>query len=62
MSVYKNYTVLDPDTKKHVDEMFELLNDYSIVHNIPIAYDDRAEVLVEAIATFLIESKPKVLM
>jgi hypothetical protein len=59
MGIHKNYAYLGenvPELKKDVDTMYNLLNIYAKENGIKLAYDDRAERLVEAIATYLVES------
>ncbi len=57
---HKNYAYFKEDYQemaKHVDNMFDLISEYAKGHNIPLKMDDRAEKLVEAIATFIVESR-----
>lgn len=56
MSIHVNYAALPPHLVKVVDDAFEAVADQFRDSDLRFATDDRAEVLVEAIATFLMES------
>lgn len=58
--IHKNYAKFEEsgsEMKAHVDTMYKLINEYAKENGITLAYDDRAEVLVEAIATYIVESE-----
>lgn len=58
--IHKNYAEFEennPEMKEHVDQMYKLINNYAKENGIKLAYDDRAEVLVEAIATYIVNSQ-----
>lgn len=57
MTIHNNYNKLNNEERKHVDMMFTNLCDYAFSNNVKIRVDDRAEALVEAISTFIVESK-----
>jgi hypothetical protein len=54
--IHKNYVEISNEMVKHVDKMYGLINQYAKENGIKLAYDDRAEVLVEALATYIVES------
>lgn len=59
--VRRNYDLLEENNqelKAHVDKMYNLVNNYANKNRITLAYDDRAELLVEAIATYIVNSQP----
>jgi ferredoxin-thioredoxin reductase catalytic subunit len=56
MGIHKNYVEISDEMAKHVDKMYGLINQYAKKNGIKLAYDDRAEVLVEALATYIVES------
>lgn len=60
MPIHNNYEKLPNEDRKHVDEMYNLINKYAKENSVPLFYDDRAEVFVEAIATYVLEGKEKV--
>lgn len=37
--------------------MYDLINQYAMEHGITIAYDDKAERLVETIATYIVDRR-----
>ena len=57
MTNHNNYNKLSNEERKHVDMMFEEIYKYAQKNRVIVKPDDRAEKLVEAIATFLVESK-----
>lgn len=60
MAIHDNYEEFEKNHKamaKHVDNMFNLIYKYGRKHNIPLRGDDRAERVVEAIATYIVESR-----
>jgi DNA-binding PadR family transcriptional regulator len=58
--IHKNYTRLTPKGVAAVDQTFNEIQKYLfLIEHISTAKDDRAERLVEAIATFIIDSKPE---
>lgn len=60
MSIHKKYAEMEEKNEQmaqHVDRMFNLISDYAKENNIKLAKDDRAEVLVEAIATYIVDSQ-----
>lgn len=57
--IHKNYAAFEennPEMKKHVDNMYDLVNQYAKENGIKLAYNDIAEVFVEAIATYIVDS------
>lgn len=54
--IYDRIEAENPELKKHIDKMYDALNEYCKENGIPIAYDDRAEVFVEAISQYIEES------
>ena len=54
---HDNYNKLDWEEKAFVDGCIQRCLDLSGSQNIPLAGDDRCEKVVEAIATWLVESK-----
>jgi hypothetical protein len=52
--IHKNYKKLTQTKRMHVDKMFGLLRDYMHDNDMQVIGDDRAEILVEAIATFIV--------
>ena len=62
MNIHKNYAMFeeqDITMKKHVDSIYNLVNDYAIKNDIQLNYNDDAERFVEAIATYIVESREK---
>lgn len=57
MSIHQNYEAMTEEQKKHVDKMYDLVNQYAKENGIKLAYDDTAEVFVEAIATYIKDSE-----
>lgn len=57
VSIHKNYNAISDEEKVHVDRMYDLINKYSKEHGLKLAYNDTAEKFVEAIATYLVDSK-----
>lgn len=60
MAIHNHYAVLEeeqPAMKVHVDNMYNLINQYAKENEIPLTYGDYAEDLVEAIATYIVYSK-----
>lgn len=47
----------NPELKQHIDNMYNLVNDYAKANGIRLAYDDTAERFVEAIAKYIVESE-----
>jgi hypothetical protein len=56
MSIHVNYEKMSDVKREMVDECFQGLFDHLSDFGYPCANDDRAEVLVEAIATYIAES------
>lgn len=54
---YDNFEENNQEMKKHVDAMYQLVNNYANKNRIKLAYDDTAERFVEAIATYIVDSK-----
>jgi hypothetical protein len=57
--IHKNYARFEkqnPEMKKHVDSMYVLVNEYAKANGIKLAYNDIAEIFVEAIATYISDS------
>lgn len=57
--IHKNYARFEEqnvEMKKHVDAMYSLVNEYAKENGIKLAYNDIAEIFVEAIATYITES------
>lgn len=48
---------MNHNEKKVVDHIYAVVNSYCINKGITLAYDDRAEEFVEAIAKYVVESK-----
>ena len=59
MSIHNNYSKLNAKEKCTVDETFEAVQHSLECNEIRCALDDTAEHLVEAIATYVIESKSR---
>lgn len=60
MPIHKNYAEFEENNSEmviHVNNMYKLINQYAKDNGIELAYDDRAEIFVEAIATYIVESK-----
>jgi hypothetical protein len=57
---YDNFEENNQEMKKHVDEMYKLVNNYANKNRITLAYDDTAERFVEAIATYIVNSQVQV--
>ena len=57
MSIHKNYLKLTPDEKKLVDRLINHCMVQARKKNMHLAGDDRCEVAVEALATWVIESR-----
>jgi transcription initiation factor TFIIIB Brf1 subunit/transcription initiation factor TFIIB len=57
MDIHKNYNAMSVEDKLHVDRMYDLVNKYAKEHGIKLAYNDTAEKFVEAIATYIVESR-----
>lgn len=56
---YDNFEENNQEMKKHVDEMYKLVNNYANKNRITLAYDDTAERFVEAIATYIVNSQER---
>lgn len=56
MSIHVNYEKMTEDQRADVDDCFQGVYDYLSDMGYPVAGDDRAEHLVEAIATYIVES------
>ena len=59
MSIHKNYLLLTPEEKDLVDGMFGDGFNEGRLNNIPLDNSDPCERAVEAVATWVIESRPK---
>jgi Skp family chaperone for outer membrane proteins len=60
MSIHNNYAKMEennPEMKQHIDNMYDLVNNYAKENGISLAYDDRAERFVESLATYTVESE-----
>ena len=57
MSIHKNYLKLTPDEKKLVDRMTTRCMLQALQKDVHLVGDDRCEVAVEALATWVIESR-----
>lgn len=60
MDIHKNYRVMEEENevmKKHVDKMYDLVNQYAKENGIKLAYNDHAEKFVESIATYIVVSQ-----
>lgn len=57
MEKREHYLELSQEETKHVDSMYELMIGYARENHIPVAYDEREEKLVEAVAEFFVASK-----
>lgn len=60
MPIHNHYRMMEEENeqlKKHVDNMYGLINQYAKENNIQLAYNDIAERFVESIATYIVESK-----
>jgi hypothetical protein len=55
--VHNNYNKITSEEKQHIDNMFTRISQYADDEKISLAYDDRAERLIEALATYIVESK-----
>lgn len=55
--IHKNYTEMTVEDVEHVDQMYKLINEYAKANGIKLAYNDIAEIFVEAIATYIVDSK-----
>lgn len=53
---YDEIEETNSELKEHIDNMYKLVNEYANEHDIKLAYDDRAEYFVEAIAKYIVES------
>ncbi len=54
---YDRFEEQNGEMKAHVDNMYKLVNEYAKANSIILAYDDTAERFVEAIATYIVNSK-----
>lgn len=54
---YDRIEAENPELKRHIDNMYDAMDDYCKGIGIKLAYDDRAEFFVEAIAKYIEESK-----
>lgn len=62
MPIHKNYLLLTPEEKYFVDEMFREAFRFNIAigwAKLPLDNSDGVERAVEAVATWVIESRPK---
>jgi hypothetical protein len=57
MAIHNNYSNIDRETRKMVDDCFQGVFDHLSAFGYKPSGDDRAEHLVEAIATYIVESK-----
>lgn len=57
MSIHDQYTKLSDREREAVDEAFNAVQSALTDFGIRVTGDDRAEKLVEAISTYLVESK-----
>ena len=51
------YKELDAKDTQHVDAMYEMMINYARANNLPVAYDEREEILVEAVSKFFVQSR-----
>lgn len=56
-TIHNNYMTLSEEDKRHVDEMYRLIANYGKEFGLHMRGDDRAEALVEAIATHIVVSR-----
>lgn len=56
---YDRIEAESPELKKHIDAMYDAVNDYCRENGITLAYDNRAERMVEAIAKYIEESNDR---
>lgn len=54
---YDRIEAENPELKKHIDKMYEAVNEYAKENGIQLAYDDRAERFVEGISQYIEESQ-----
>ena len=57
MSIHVNYETMSEAERDIVDECFQGIFDHLSAYGYPVANDDRAERLVEAISTYIVESE-----
>jgi len=60
MPIHNHYEQMEENNlemKRHVDNMYNLINDYAKENGIRLTYDDVAERFVEAIATYIVDSE-----
>lgn len=55
--IHNNYEKLTYEERRITDEMFAEAYKYAMTRGLKLSGDDRAEKLVEAIATYIVESK-----
>jgi hypothetical protein len=55
--IHNNYSKMTDEEKEIVDAIYNVVHKFCNEHDILIAYDDTAEVFVEAIATYLKDSE-----
>lgn len=58
MSIHENYNKISIMEREAVDQAFDAAQNVLTDFGINVAGDDRAEKLVEAIATYIVESRP----
>lgn len=58
MSIHKNYLLLTDIQRWAADDAFTVLSHDIMGYDLNCMMDDRAERLVEAIATYILESNP----